>query len=272
MKAPFATFQSARETSAAISGQPKIHKNDFMDRQMIRQFQKTRDPRIQERLVHRHERLVWSIAWRFREAGEPIEDLAQEGFLGLLRAMERYDCSSPAKFSSYAAMKITGNIEHYLRDRSGTIRQPGWVQEMLAKVRRESQRLSQALGRTPSSTELAEAMGETEERISWVMEAINTRSVASLDEPLNGDTEGLSLAEVISDSGAVNLSNMLDDRMDLERAIAGLNETQKQALTLCFYEDMTFEEAGGRMGMDRHRARRVVTRAVRILREQLQVA
>src|SRR4051794_26042167 len=79
---------------------------DESERSLIRCYQATRETAIQERLVRRHERLVWSIAWRFRSAGEPIEDLAQEGFIGLLKAMRSYDPKSPAKFSSYAAVKI----------------------------------------------------------------------------------------------------------------------------------------------------------------------
>jgi RNA polymerase sigma-B factor len=252
---------------------PKTHAASDLDRILVVRYQKMQDPEAQQRLVSRHERLVWSIAWRYRGNGEPVEDLAQEGFIGLIRAIERYDASSPAKFSSYAAVKIAGSIEHYLRDRSGAIRQPGWVQEMQSRVRREGQKLAQTLGRQPSMAEIAEALGETVERIESVMETASVQNVASLDEPVAGmESDSPSLSDVIPDAAQCEESLRIDERMDLERAMTSLDQQQQQALRLCFFQDMTFEEAGGMMGMDRHRTRRLVNNAVRTLRKQLQAA
>jgi RNA polymerase sigma-B factor len=268
-----ANLGSRSGLSEKVAARDKTESADAIDRRLIRHYRKTKDPKAREIIVRRHERLVWSLAWRYRSAGEPVEDLAQEGFLGLLKAIERYDCQNLAKFSSYAAMKITGNIEHYLRDRSGTIRQPGWVQEIYLRIRRESQRLATLNGRQPTHAEIAEAIGESEERIARILEVIETRRIASLDEPIPGrEATGGSLGEFIADPSSDSLANRLDNKADLERAMERLDETQKTAVNLCFFEDLTFEEAGGRMGMDRHRARRVVVRAIQILKQQLQTA
>jgi RNA polymerase sigma-B factor len=248
-------------------------KPDAIDRNLIARYQKSKDRKIQELIVRRHERLVWSIAWRYRNSGEPVEDLVQEGLIGLLRAMDRYDCGSPAKFSSYAAMKVTGNIEHYLRDRAGVIRQPGWVQELASRIHRESSRLSFLLGRQPTQAEIAEGLQLSEDRVAQIMIASDNHRVASLDDPIAGrSSDDLSLAEVISDPHVSVVTQRLESRVDLERAMEGLDELQKTAVNLCFFQDMTFEEAGCRLGVDRHRARRIVVGAVRYLREQLQAA
>src|SRR5487761_749051 len=128
-------------------------------RRLLRDFNKTRDPRIRERLVELNSDLVHYIARRFANRGEPLEDIEQVGFLGLIQAIERFDPSLENEFSTFATPTIMGEIRRHFRDRSWAVRVPRRLQENLLRVHAAQQELQNELGRSPSVAEIAAKIG-----------------------------------------------------------------------------------------------------------------
>src|SRR5579872_4114922 len=113
---------------------------------LLRDYKVTRQQAIRDRIVMQFANLVESIARRFAGAAEPTEDLVQEGYIGLITAVDGYNADKGVKFSTYATHFIIGQIKHYLRDRGKIIKEPAWLQELNQKVARVIESLSQELG------------------------------------------------------------------------------------------------------------------------------
>src|SRR5256714_12975530 len=148
---------------------------------LLREYKATHDLSIRDQIVMQYTNLVESIARRFAGATEPAEDLVQEGYIGLITAVDGYDASKGVKFSTYATHFIIGQIKHYLRDKGKIIKEPAWLQELNQKVTRVIESLSQELGRMPSHGEIAKIMGMAEESIADLLTTREVFKVASLD-------------------------------------------------------------------------------------------
>src|SRR5438067_450635 len=133
---------------------------------LLREYRETRSQEIRDQIVIQYTNLVESIARRFAGSAEPTEDLVQEGFIGLITAVDGYDPDKGVKFSTYATHFVIGQIKHCLRDRGKIIKEPAWLQELNQKVTRVVESLSQELGRMPTHAEIAKLMGMTEESIT----------------------------------------------------------------------------------------------------------
>src|SRR5579884_1653861 len=149
--------------------------------QMLVEYRRTQSPELRDRIVLRYTNLVESVARRFSGASEPIEDLAQEGYIGLITAVDLYDPAKNVKFSTYATHFIIGQIKHYLRDRGKIIKEPAWLQELNQRLNRISDALTQQLGRTPTYGEIAEKMGMREEEVAELMTTREVFRVTSID-------------------------------------------------------------------------------------------
>ena len=108
---------------------------------MVERYQKTRDERLRVAVLERYRRVTEIIARRFEGSRVPVEDLIQEGRLGLLRALETYDETKGSGFTSYAARRVASSMKHYIRDHGRLIRQPAWLQELNQRVQRTEQTL-----------------------------------------------------------------------------------------------------------------------------------
>ncbi|HEY3415389.1 MAG TPA: sigma-70 family RNA polymerase sigma factor, partial [Armatimonadota bacterium] len=153
---------------------------------LFRAYRKTHDSAMRDQLVCAHLELVHSVARRFMGLGESLEDLVQEGSIGLLNAVDLFDPDRGVKFSTYACHLIIGQIQHYLRDRGRLIRQPAWVQELNTKVARATEQLFQQLGRDPQVEEIAAHLHLTEDVVQNVISARELNRVLSLSAPAEG--------------------------------------------------------------------------------------
>ena len=131
-------------------------------------FAETRDEELREELIRRHAKLAEKVARNFLSSGEPFEDIAQEAYIGLVKAVDSFDPSLGIKFSTYATHKISGQIRHYLRDRTSVIRQPGWLHERRRKLARTAEGLRQKLNREPTIAEVAAELGIGEHEVREV--------------------------------------------------------------------------------------------------------
>jgi RNA polymerase sigma factor (sigma-70 family) len=223
------------------------------------------------KMIESNLRLVVSIARRFSATGLPLGDLVQEGNLGLLRAVEKFDWRAGFRFSTYATAWIKQAIARGAADRGArAIRLPVHVHEQVRQVRRTQARLHERLGREPTYDELARELGLPVERLLRLRGA--DQAITSLDTPI-GD-EGVALKDFLEDDSAVGpdvLAMAAVGSEGLKHALAALPEGQRQVLILRFGLDSgtprTLAEVGALMGFSRERARQVEHAGLRALRD-----
>ena len=228
------------------------------------------DEAARRTMIESNLRLVVSIARRYWVTGLPLADLVQEGNLGLLRAVEKFDWRRGVKFSTYATWWIKQAITRGAADRGANpIRLPVHVDEQLGRLRRAQARLAERLGREPSADELATELrlpvGGVERLLG------SARAVTSLDTPVGDD--GAALRDLLADDLAAGPDVQAVEAVGhevLEQALAALPERTRQVLVLRFGLDSgtprTLEEVGALLGVSRERVRQIERRALAALR------
>lgn len=215
---------------------------------LLARYFETREPDLKDLVLVQHSGMVERIARRFAGV-EPLEDLIQVGFIGLLNALSKFDPGAGVRFNTYATHLVAGEIKHYLRDRSQTIRQPAWLQELRHKVQRATALLQAELGRAPLEREVAERIGVSESAVSDVLQTQDLLRLTSLDMPPpqgdddSGDGDGF-------DSGALCPQQMgAEDRVVLANAIQQLRELEQKVLMMFHFESLSQTEIAHRMGI-----------------------
>src|SRR5215218_2092339 len=228
-----------------------------------------RGERARRTMIESNLRLVVSIARRFSATGLPLSDLVQEGNLGLLRAVERFDWRRGVKFSTYATWWVKQAIARGAADRGArAIRLPVHVHEQVGRLRRAQARLAELLGREPSTDELA---AELRLPVEGVMRLQAAQAITSLDTPVGDD--GARSEELLEDEQAVRPDEQALEavgREVVEQVLAALPERPRRVLVLRFGLDSgtprTLEEVAAVMGVSRERARQMEVRALATLR------
>jgi RNA polymerase primary sigma factor len=227
------------------------------------------DLEAKQRLIEGNLRLVMSITRNYTRAGVPLLDLIQEGNLGLIRAVEKFDYSLGFKLSTYATWWIRQAISRALAEQSRTIRLPVHVADQVRKIQRARRVLGQKLSRDPTVDEIAAESGFTAQRVQELLELVQDH--VSLDTPV-GDGESL-MGDLIEDPLAAEPEAVTTDRLrsaELAWAIRQLKPRQQRVLIERFglqgRPPKTLEEVGTILGITRERVRQLETRALRDLR------
>ncbi|MGQ9926435.1 MAG: sigma-70 family RNA polymerase sigma factor [Chloroflexaceae bacterium] len=229
--------------------------------------------RARAQLINSNLRLVVSIARRYQGHGLSLLDLIQEGSLGLMRAVDKFDPGRGLKFSTYATYWIRQSVGRAIADHGRTVRLPVHLGERLARLARVRQQLIQRLDREPTPEEVASEAGLTPEQVTRAEQAALTP--ASLDEPHTEDGTG-TLAEVISDpfqpSPLDEVSHALL-RDDLSEAMSHLTPRERHILCLRYglhgETALTLEQIGQRLNLTRERVRQLESEALKKLRDPL---
>ena len=236
---------------------------------LFREFARTRDTKVRDRLVTMHQNLVRYLAGKFMNRGEPIEDLVQVGTIGLINAIDRYDPERGTKFSTYATPTIVGEIRRHFRDKAWSLKVPRRLQELNLAANKISETLSQKLGRSPTIQEIGQAVGASEEETLEAIELGNAYDTVSLDSKLVHEDESapLSLSEFVGDTDG-SLDN-LEKYGDLNQAMDRLDTREKSIIYLRFFKDMSQTEVAKRLNISQMHVSRLQQKALRRLKELL---
>ena len=236
-------------------------------RRLLREYRRTHDPAIRERLVELNSDLVHYIARRFINRGEPIEDIEQVGFLGLIQAIERFDPSLENEFSTFATPTISGEIRRHFRDRSWAVRVPRRLQENYLRVARAREQLSSELSREPSIAEIAERVGLEAEEVLAALEVSPAQHTLSLEAtPAGSPEDGRELGERL---GGTDLDlDRVEMRQVIDQVMAHLTPRERQIMMLRFVEQLPQTEVAKRLGISQMHVSRLQRAAIEHMRRE----
>ena len=220
-----------------------------------------------EILVNRYQKLVRSCVRQYRGSPEPVEDLMQVGYVGLLKAINNYDPAVGNSLSAYAAPCVSGEIKRHFRDKRWQIHVRRSAQELLLELRKATEELTHRLGRAPGDDELAERLGVSKDDLLEARQADLVFSTYSLDAPLAERDDPSQLADLLGDD-----DQGVEHTIDMESVSTHwdeLPEREQRILVMRFYGNLTQAEIGDRLGISQMHVSRLLTRALAHLRSRL---
>ena len=231
------------------------------ERQLLLRYHRWGDLAARDELVDRFLPLARDLARRYTYTYEPLDDLVQVASLGLVKAIDRFDPDRAAKFTSYAAPTILGELKRYFRDKGWALHVPRDLQERTLAVGRETEALSKRLGRSPKPREVAQALGCSVEQVLEAQEAAASYQAASLDAPaVRDDDEAVSLVDLIGAEDSAY--ELLEDRDAVASVWEALPEVERKVIELRFMSDLTQREIGDQIGYSQMHVSRLLRRAL----------
>jgi RNA polymerase sigma-B factor len=230
------------------------------------------DPRrreVRDELVTMHLPLVEHMARRFRDRGEPHDDLVQVGTIGLIKAVDRFDLERGVEFSTYATPTIIGEIKRHFRDRGWAIRVPRRLQEMRLLLNRATAELTQQLGRSPTVAELAAHLGVTQDEVLEGLDSAQAYATSSLDSTGMGD-DGDEGGSVMATLGEIDQGlEGVENREALKPLLAALPAREQRILVLRFFHNKTQSQIAHEVGLSQMHVSRLLAKTLATLRTQM---
>ena len=243
--------------SASLAGKTRV-RVDSRDKdlkaktiELLQQYNQAKSSQIRNQLVELNLGLVRKEAHHWKhQCQENYDDLMQIGCIGLIQAIERFDLSRGLAFSSFAMPYIRGEIQHYLRDKSPTVRIPRRWSALLHRSKKVTAQLRQELGRSPNANELREAMELTPEEWQKFQVAKQNQNTLSLDAPVRqADNEGSSLGDIVPDARYLSFQLAQEDQIRLRQAMSQLEDRTRKILEFVFLYDLTQKETAVRLNI-----------------------
>jgi len=237
---------------------------DWLDKFKVSQDPKTKK-QIKNIIAHFYLPLVKKIAYGLaRRNTDPIEDIMQVGSVGLIKAIDQFDSTFGASFKTYATYLITGEIRHYLRDKSAIIRAPRELQELSIRMNNLVEKLKAQLGRPPTELEIAQELQLPITRVTEAIEADRRKQFISLDQLVfsnNQETEQ-SYMDRLVDNKYQEYQSLQEERIMLYDAVNLLPDNLQEIIRLSFFEDLNQSEIAKKVGISQMQVSRRIKKAV----------
>lgn len=223
---------------------------------------------LRNHLVRMHLPLVEHLARRFRNRGEPLDDLTQVATIGLIKSVDRFDPERGVEFSTYATPTVVGEIKRHFRDKGWAVRVPRRLQELRLSLTSATAELSQLHGRAPTVHELAQRLSISEEEVLEGLESANAYSTLSLDVP-DTDDESPAVADTLGAED--DALEGVEYRESLKPLLEELPPREKKILLLRFFGNMTQSQIAQEVGISQMHVSRLLARTLAQLRDRLLV-
>lgn len=263
----------ARRAAAAstheLPGTPKgkLAWDKQRTRELFALYKEQGDEDARNELVMSHLNLVRFLASKFKNRGEPLDDLVQVGTIGLIKAIDRFDPERGLEFTTYATPTILGEIKRHFRDKGWSVRVPRRLQELSSKVNQATDELTKELQRTPSTEEVASKLGVTVEEVLEAMESSSAYSSVPLESGGSDDDDAPAVidryASVDQDLAAS------DDRMVIEDTIKEFSPREQEVIRMRFNDNLTQVEIAKRLGVSQVQVSRLLRRTLKKLQEKV---
>jgi RNA polymerase sigma-B factor len=238
------------------------------DRELLRRYHEGGDLEARQQLIEQYLPLVRSLARRYANRGEQLEDLVQVGSIGLIKAIDRFDVERGVELTTYATPNIIGEIKRHFRDKGWSVRVPRGLQELNVRLSQLLERLTVELERSPTIPELAEAAGVTEEEVLEALESGQAYTTVSLSGPVGSGEEG-ELDPLESLGELEHEYEISEDRAVLAPGLSILDERERRILHLRFWGGLTQSQIAQQVGISQMHVSRLIRRSLEKVRAHI---
>jgi len=221
--------------------------------------------RIRERIIELYVPLAEYLARRFRNRGEPYDDLSQVAVIGLIKSVDGYDPGRGVEFASYAIPTIVGELKRHFRDKGWSVRVPRRLQELKLELAKAVGELTQQLQRSPTVADLAKHLGISEDEVLSGLDTANAYSALSLHTPVAGQDSGPEVMDLLGDEDP-GLQGV-EDRATLRPLIRQLPAREQKIIGLRFFGNLTQSQIAQEIGISQMHVSRLLARSLKQLRE-----
>ena len=265
-QAPQRDASEARAVRRAPKGKDAWDKE--RTHELFRLYKEKGDEEARDQLIVSHLNLVRFLASKFKNRGEPLDDLVQVGTIGLIKAIDRFDPERGLEFTTYATPTILGEIKRHFRDKGWSIRVPRRLQELSAKVNQATDELTVELQRSPSVEEIAAKLGVGAEEILEAMESSGAYTPVSLEA--GGSSEDDEAPALIDRLGSVDEDlDASDDRMVIDDAISDFSPREQEIVRMRFIDGLTQVEIAKCLGVSQVQVSRLLRRTLRKIQDKI---
>ena len=265
-QAPQRDASEARAVRRAPKGKDAWDKE--RTHELFHLYKEKGDEEARDQLIVSHLNLVRFLASKFKNRGEPLDDLVQVGTIGLIKAIDRFDPERGLEFTTYATPTILGEIKRHFRDKGWSIRVPRRLQELSAKVNQATDELTVELQRSPSVEEIAAKLGVGAEEILEAMESSGAYTSVSLEA--GGSSEDDESPALIDRLGSVDEDlDASDDRMVIDDAIRDFSPREQEIVRMRFIDGLTQVEIAKRLGVSQVQVSRLLRRTLRKIQDKI---
>lgn len=220
--------------------------------------------RIRERVIELYVPLAEYLARRFRNRGEPYDDLSQVAVVGLIKSVDGYDAGRGVEFASYAIPTIVGELKRHFRDKGWSVRVPRRLQELKLEIAKAASELTQQLKRSPTVADLAKHLELSEDEVLSGLDTANAYSALSLHTPVAGQESGPEVVDLLGDEDP-GLRGV-EDRATLRPLLRKLPEREQRIIALRFFGNLTQSQIADEIGISQMHVSRLLARSLKLLR------